>query len=542
MKTLFYYNQFQKRAQSLIFIIWKGLNIMELIKEAVTVGEILFSDSFEAAADGDLIVPDIKPDILKVLQVDATSCISSKEISDGKLILGGRVNLTVLYLPDTEDGGVQSIKTTFEFSHKLDRPSIDESCSAIVDSDVSRVEFHVINSRKISLRAAILIDCEIISAREIAFPIGIDDECAQVLTTPITVNALCGVHDDEFMIKEGIEIPAGKASIGEILKIDYKLCDKEFKAITEKLVVKGILNVCILYTDTNGCIEHTEADIPFTEVFDFPGITEDMTCELNYRICDCYYDVAEDSDGDRRIVNIELLVCAEMKASEMRELEIISDCFLPGFETNITYFETEFNEITASPSCQNTLRDSAVTDKNQPQITGVYNVISRAVITSSRTEENKLSTEGKIEACILYLSDSAQTPVYSFKKEIPFSYLLDSPGTEPGMSCCVAADVSHTSFHLNAANEVELRYILNISASIPQRRTLSLIDDVETEEIPKNKKKGIVIYFVQPGDTLWSISKNYFIPPEQLAEFNQLNAKNPLNPGQQLIIPAQKSH
>ena len=83
---------------------------------------------------------------------------------------------------------------------------------------------------------------------------------------------------------------------------------------------------------------------------------------------------------------------------------------------------------------------------------------------------------------------------------------------------------------------------MNISASIPQRRTLSLIDDVETEEIPKNKKKGIVIYFVQPGDTLWSISKNYFIPPEQLAEFNQLNAKNPLNPGQQLIIPAQKSH
>lgn len=511
---------------------------MELIKESATVGEIIFSDSRETTADGDLIVPDIKPDILKILQVDAVSCISSKEISNGKLTLGGRVNMTVLYLPDSENAQIQSIKTSFEFSYKIEKDSIDESCSAFVDSDVVKVDFHVINSRKINLRATICIDCEIICARELSLPISLDDENAHMMTSPINIHSLCGMHDEEFMIKEAIELPPGKPSIDEILKIDYKICDKEFKAITEKVVVKGILNVCILYTDSNGCVEHADSEIPFTEVFDFPDLNEDMNCEVNYRICDCYNDVEEDSDGDRRIVNIELLICAEMKASQRCDKEIITDCFCPGSETTLSYSETVLNEIISSPSCQNTLRDSAVTSKDIPPISGVYNVISRAFITSSHTAENKLSVTGKIESCILYLTDNTQNPVYSFKKEVPFSYLLDCPNTDSDMSCSVSAEISHTSFHLNAANEVELRYILNISADIISKHTLSLISDADTCEIPKEQKKGLVIYFIQPEDTLWKIAKHYSVSPNEITEFNRLNAKNPLTVGTRLIIPS----
>lgn len=516
------------------------MKVMELIKEPVTVGEIIFSDSLETAADGDLIVPDIKPDILKILQVDAVSCISSKEISAGKLVLGGRINMTVLYLPDNENSTVQSIKTTFEFSHKINKNTIDENCSAFVDSDVSRVDFHVINSRKINLRAIIGIDCEIISSHELLLPVSIDDENANIMTSPFTINSLCGMHDEEFMIKESFELPPGKPSVEEILKIDYKICDKEFKAITEKIIVKGILNICVLYIDSNGCIEHADSEIPFTEVFDFPDLNENMTCDVNYRICDCYYDTSEDSDGDRRIINNELLICAEMKASSQHETEIITDCFCPGYETNLTYSENTLNEIISSPSCQNTLRDSAVTDKNIPQINGVYNVISRAFITSSQTSENKLSVTGKIEAYILYLTDNSQNPVYSFKKEIPFSYLLDCPYAETDMACSVAADISHTSFHLNAANEVELRYILNISADIISKHTFSLISDIDVSEIPGDRKKGLVIYFIQPGDTIWNIAKNYSVSPDEIAEFNKINVKNPLTPGLRLIIPAIK--
>lgn len=511
---------------------------MELIKEAVTVGEILFSDSFETMVDGDLIVPDVKPDILKILQVDASSCISSKEITNGRMTLSGRIDLTVLYIPDREDSNIQNIRTSFNFTHKVDKAVIDESCSAFVNSDISKVEFHVINSRKISLKAITAIECEIVSSHELSFLTGIDEENAQICTKSVSVNSLCGVSDEEFVIRESVEIPAGKSSIGEILKIDYKICDKELKPITEKLVAKGMLNVCVLYKDIMDNLEFTEMEIPFTEVFDFPYIDEDMTCDLNYRVCDCSFDTAEDNDGDRRIVNLEVLVCAEMKASQNREMNIISDCFCPGYETQLSFQDVTLNEIVSSPSTQNSLREVAVIDKSLPQISGVYNVITKAFVTKSHTEDNKLSIEGKIEAYILYLTDNAETPVYSFKKDIPFSYLLDSPKVKSGMSCSVSAEVAHTSFHLNVANEVELRCILNISANVFSDQSLSLITDAEIFTIPQDKKKGIVIYFVQPGDTLWKIAKNYCVSVEDIVKYNQIPDKDDIKVAQRLVIPA----
>ena len=511
---------------------------MELIKEAVKVGEIIYSDSFETMTEGDLIVPDVKPDILKVLQVDASSCISSKEISDGRLAVSGRIDFSILYIPDGGDAQIQCMRTSLDFSHKLDKSAINEDCCAIIDSDVTRAEFHVINSRKLSLKAITSIDCEIVSAREISFLTGIEDEKAQIRTEPVTVNAFIGARDEDFMIKEMIEIPAGKASVGEILKIDYKISDKELKVITEKVVVKGVLNVCILYLDTAGGIEYTEAEIPFTEVFDFPNVYEDMSCSLNFRICDCYFDTAEDSDGDRRLINLELLVCAEMKAGTGMQLNVISDCFCPGYETKLEYEETALNETVCSPSVRSTQRDVAVIDSGVPQISSIYNVLAKAYITKSHTEDNKLLVEGKIEAYILYITEDPQTPVYSVKKEIPFSLILDSPGTSAGMACSIAAEVSHTSYHLNVASEVELRCILSISAEVYNSRTITLISGAETDNIPGDKKKGIVIYFIQPGDTLWKIAKSYCVSVEDILKFNRLGDKDKLSVGQRLVIPA----
>ena len=53
------------------------------------------------------------------------------------------------------------------------------------------------------------------------------------------------------------------------------------------------------------------------------------------------------------------------------------------------------------------------------------------------------------------------------------------------------------------------------------------------------QKRGKRTHVVQPGDTLWGISKNYFGTPEQvskIAEINELQSKT-LRVGQVLIIP-----
>ena len=106
------------------------------------------------------------------------------------------------------------------------------------------------------------------------------------------------------------------------------------------------------------------------------------------------------------------------------------------------------------------------------------------------------------------------------------------------MSCSINLEIEHTSFHLNSLNEVELRFILSIGANVFANRKLSLINDITLDEIPKNKKKGIVIYFVQAGDTLWKIAKNYCVSVEDILKFNEITDKDKISVGERLLIPA----
>jgi LysM repeat protein len=46
------------------------------------------------------------------------------------------------------------------------------------------------------------------------------------------------------------------------------------------------------------------------------------------------------------------------------------------------------------------------------------------------------------------------------------------------------------------------------------------------------------IHVVQKGETIYAISRKYGVPADQLMKQNKLGPKDPLKPGQQLVIPA----
>ncbi len=509
---------------------------MELIKESVTMNETLYADRSQVYVEGDIIVPDVKPDILKILQVDAVSSVTSKELTDGRLTVAGKVNLTILYIPEREGDSIKSITSVFDFSERIERQGITDQVMVSLDTDVERVEFNLINSRKLSVKSTVVLDCRICGEKNLEFVTGIEDGDAECMRSALNINSIITNEEHEFVIRENMEVPSGKVSIGELLKVDAKITDKETKAITGKLVAKGVLNMCVLYVGDGGSIEFMEADIPFTEVFDADNLNEDMDCSLDFEICELHYETEEDSDGDIRILNIELLVAAKIRASENMAVDMVSDFFCPAYNTKLIYDDMDFDEVIARPRAQNTLREVIAVDNKLPQISGVYNVITKTVITKAAADNGRIAAEGRIEAYILYLTDNAQSPVYSIRKEIPFSYLLDAPEVKPGMECRIRAEVEHTSYSLNVANEVELRCMLVISAEAVEKRTVRLITDCAVE--PMENKKGIVIYFIQSGDTMWNIAKRYCVSVEDILQYNHLSAEDKLSIGEKLIIPA----
>ena len=68
---------------------------MELIKQSIRVCDTAARGNVQAMADGDVIVPDVKPDILKLLQVDAEASVTDKYIENGRLVAVSYTHLDV---------------------------------------------------------------------------------------------------------------------------------------------------------------------------------------------------------------------------------------------------------------------------------------------------------------------------------------------------------------------------------------------------------------------------------------------------------------
>lgn len=508
---------------------------MELLKEEREISGVKLRGTETAYSDGDIIVPDVKPDILKILQVDAVCAVTSKEVTDGCVTVSGIVKYNILYIPEKEDFGLQSIPAEESFRLTVNNNAVTASSLADVFTDVERVEFSLLNSRKLNIKTAVLADYAIWENKEITVSTGINCEEAEVLCKNLSVRGGELLTEHSFVVRDRLELPSGRAPVSEILKIDIDVCDREIKAITGKAVIKANLSVCALYTDADGEIAAVSGEIPITEIAESFELTEDAPCNVEYRICDYSFQADTDADGDARYINLDISLLAVITSSENTQLKVMQDCFCPGRHTDAVYGEQSFEEVVQSLSKQYTIHESLAPDKKQPQIASVYNVLARPDITRVSSQNGKTVVEGRLELCVLYITDNAQLPVYSIKKDVPLKFTLDSEDCDANVDCEASIQREHISFNLNMAQEAEVRCILSVNVNLKRRVSINTVCECNFSD--KSDDCGIAIYFVRPGDTLWQIAKKYCISVSDIAQLNDLRDENSLTPGEKLIIP-----
>ena len=86
---------------------------INLSKERLKTGEVLALKYGQTMVEGDIIVPDVKPDVKKVLSVSGEVCVKQRLVQQDRVYVQGAVKLTILYLPDGEViGKIKSITTS----------------------------------------------------------------------------------------------------------------------------------------------------------------------------------------------------------------------------------------------------------------------------------------------------------------------------------------------------------------------------------------------------------------------------------------------
>ena len=93
--------------------------ILETVNENLCVNKLMASKKDIIMVEGEMIVPDAKPDILSTICTSGVICLYKKEVLDEKVKMEGNINTYIMYLADDTKDKVRGINTSLDFSEMI---------------------------------------------------------------------------------------------------------------------------------------------------------------------------------------------------------------------------------------------------------------------------------------------------------------------------------------------------------------------------------------------------------------------------------------
>ncbi|HBM82001.1 MAG TPA: peptidoglycan-binding LysM, partial [Clostridiaceae bacterium] len=93
---------------------------LELINDTLKFDQVIGEGQSQALVDKDMNVPDIKPDIAKILSVEGKANITGKEVEQDRIAVDGTVDFSILYSTSDEPQPIYSIAHSDNFSQYIE--------------------------------------------------------------------------------------------------------------------------------------------------------------------------------------------------------------------------------------------------------------------------------------------------------------------------------------------------------------------------------------------------------------------------------------
>lgn len=514
---------------------------VELVRDLLTLDQTVGEGSSQALVEGDILIPDVKPDISRILSVDGSVNITEKEAVQDKVIVDGMVNFKILYVSDGGEYPVYSMDANAGFRQNIDMPNTDSDVNMDVLASIEHIDHDILNERKISVKTVVNVEAKTHTASRMEVLnnlMGVED--IQVLKRKIEYTDTIGANKSETMVRESFELEEGAPDIEQVLKCDALAVPKETQVTDGKVIVSGVVKTNTLYIadDARYSLMMLKHEIPFTHFVEVMGAMKDMDCKTMVRADEVYTDVKEDIEGNKRVLDIEAMVNIDASVNEVEEKEVLVDAYCPGKNLKVDKQKISFGQRAAQNTSNMVVKETIELPKDEPEISKVFNVSCKPLITEISITEEKCIVEGIIAADVLYLSQEEMKPVCGFSQEIPFRHFVEVEGCNESMRANVDVQVNNVDYSLVNAEQLELKVNIGAHCTITNKQDMEVVVDISEseEEVDISKRPSMTIYYVQPGDSLWKIAKRYHTTVKELVETNDIVNPDMIMPGDQIII------
>lgn len=515
---------------------------VELVKKPITLEEVTKKESVQVIKERDLIVPDGKPDLQSVVELDGKVCIDQIDVSQDRIMYRGRIDVCIIYRTIGNQKCLYTMKGSIPIEDFVILEGVDKDQRVDFDYEIEHMSYNVLNERKINVKAIMQLTVAATGCKETTIITDIQaDGPLELKEEAIEIVSLCHEKEDKTIVKEDLTIASSKPCIGEVLKTCLQIQDEQIKRTESEIKYNGMIEVITMYKASgDDDVQLVTHRVPFEGTIEAPQDEDEMYWDCKLAVEPSFVQVAPDYDGEDRIMECELIVAAKYCTYNKSMYDTVSDIYCPGKKVTTKEKVLDYMNLKDKVVMDFPKKESVPLEGEYPDGVEVVSAQIRPAIEEKSLENGVLTLSGMLEIKLLLLYKTEEASaldtvihVVPFTQELEVSRVEGKPVVMPYVE---ARDVN---IYAQTKKEVVLEYRLESAAQIYEQSRLNVLEEIEIEDMTKEEMDAypsMTVYQVKKGDTLWNLAKRYNTTVKDIQELNDLDTPESLREGQKIII------
>lgn len=514
---------------------------MELERKYVTLNRQKGKAVSQITLEEDLNVPDQKPDIFRIVHKQGEFRPDEVKGETGKVKVRGIFLYRILYIgegndrmPEVLEGSIAVDETVF--LNELEEGDVLDFCWELEDMHAS-----AIHSRKANVKCVLALTAE--AFREQPVPLVESPEGEQDLylrTCPVCLQQEVIHKKDTLRIREDMNLPPGRPNIRRILWSEMRIQGTEVRQEEGKFLVKGELVVFFLYEseEENGRMQWMEQGIPFRNEVECEACHGALFGKTKATLLRGEVDLQPDYDGEPRMVRIDAVLELLFRYFEDKTCEVLCDAYslsreiIPQQQSHTWDYVQQVSDSRARVAGRMKLNDT------DPKVLQILSSGVQLHLDHAEKNERGLLLQGNVELWVLYAASEDAQPLACATEVFPFEHTVEMQNMDTQNFWDVSLCLDQLMVSMMDAQEIEMKAVLQLQVLFRDSEELTLVEDLTEDALDMERLKkmpGMVIHVVQPGETLWDISKSHATTCEAVMALNELKEEN-IRPGQKVLL------
>lgn len=494
--------------------------------------------------DDDYNVPDYRPDIVKVLKEKGELRFDEIKAGNGAVWITGSIHFRVLYRSEQGSGKISCLKGELPFQEKLNLDGLQEHEKVMASGEIEDITIGVINSRKLNIRAVVLLRAVAEQEIDEEFTMKMDDcnECEQKIMQREGSTLLVS-NRDICRQKSEVVLPSSKPNVREILWRSIELRNVESHVRDGKIQVEGEVLLAVLYSeeDEPERLQWYETTVPLECETDCDVQGDDIICKVKVTPISMELDVKPDYDGEERILVLELALNTDIRVWREMQMDLLADLYSLKMQLEPIRKTRVLEKFLVKNYANCRIVEQIELQENQERILQICACEGKVSLERKELVENGVSVEGIIVIELLYITTDDGMPIGTVREIYPFAQVIEIPEMAGPLGMELECGIEQLQAVMIDQEHIEVKAVIHLDLIAFLEQQIENIEAVEESALDMEKlqnRPGLVGYIAKEGDELWGIAKENHTTVQDIMETNGWKDKE-LMAGDTILIVKQ---